>query len=161
MANRSTPAGRIRRRQRLLLVGVIALLGGAACSSGTQPSPLPAITVSDAWVQVSGGMDLPAAGYFTIENHGSADDALLSASSPRAAAVELHETMPEMSGMIGMDAVARVSCPAGGTVAFAPGGYHLMISGLTGQLKAGDLLELDLVFEHAGTIVVQAEVRQV
>ena len=31
---------------------------------------------------------------------------------------------------------------------------------LTVQLKAGDSLELRLVFEHAGTIVVQAQVRQ-
>ena len=161
MANRSARAARIRRWRLLLLVGVIALLGGAACSSGIQPSPLPAITVSGAWVQVSGGMDLPAAGYFTIENHGSADDALVSASSPGAASVELHETMPEMSGMIGMDAVGKVGCPAGASVAFAPGGYHLMIMGLTTQLKAGDRLELDLVFEHAGKIVSQAEVRQV
>jgi len=150
---------RIRGRL-LLLLGAVALIGSSACSSGSQPGSSPAVTVSGAWVRITGGLDQPAAGYLTIDNHGSADDALLSASSPRAGSVELHETMPEMSGMIGMDSVTRVSCPAGGSVAFAPGGYHLMISGLSGQLKAGDLLELDLVFEHAGTIVVQAEVRQ-
>jgi copper(I)-binding protein len=50
--------------------------------------------------------------------------------------------------------------PAGGTVTLAPGGYHLMIMGLTKTLEVGGKLELDLVFEHAGKVVVQAEVRQ-
>ena len=69
--------------------------------------------------------------------------------------------MPDMSGMIGMARVAQVTCPAGGRLAFAPGGYHLMITGLHRALAAGDTLELDLVFAHAGTIVVQAAVRHV
>jgi copper(I)-binding protein len=143
----------------LLGLALVALPGGAACSSSGPPAT-PSIVVSGAWVQVSGGIDLPAAGYFEIENRGSADDSLVSASSPGAASVELHQTMPDMAGMVGMAPVTRLTCPAGGSVSFAPGGYHLMIVGLRRQLEAGDTLELDLDFEHAGTIVVQAAVRQ-
>jgi periplasmic copper chaperone A len=157
---RSAAVARIRGRAIVLCLAVIALLGGAACAAST-PNASPLIVVGGAWVQVSGGQDLPAAGYFVIDNRGSADDTLLSASSPGAASVELHQTVPDMSGMIGMESVAQVTCPAGGSVTFAPGGYHLMIMGLTRQLTAGDALELDLVFEHAGTIVVQAAVRRV
>ena len=145
---------------RALLVCLLALLGSAACSGGA-PSPASAIVVSGAWVQVAGGVDQPAAGYFTIRNQGSAPDILLSASSPAASSVELHETMPEMSGMVGMESVAQVVCPAGSSVTFAPGGDHLMISGLRAALHAGDSFELDLVFQRAGTITVQAAVRQV
>jgi periplasmic copper chaperone A len=154
------PVDRIRGRALLLCLAVVALLGGAACSAGG-PQASPLIVVNGAWVQVSGGVELPAAGYFEIVNRGSTDDSLVSASSPGAASVELHQTMPEMSGMIGMESVAQVTCPAGATVTFAPGGYHLMITGLRAALRSGDSFELDLVFEHAGTIVVQAEVRQV
>jgi periplasmic copper chaperone A len=144
----------------LALLCVIALLGSTGCS-GSPPSPAPAIVVSDAWVQVTGGNDLPAAGYFRIDNRGDTDDTLLSASSPGATSVELHQTGPEMSGMIGMNSVASVPCSAHATVTFAPGGYHLMISGLVAQLRPGDYLELALGFARAGTIVVQAEVRRV
>ncbi len=144
----------------LLALCLLALLGGAACSDSAS-SPAPAVVVSEAWVQVAGGIDEPAAGYFTIDNQGNSADVLLSASSPAASSVELHETMPGMSGMVGMESVAQVVCPAGTTVTFAPGGYHLMISGLRAALHAGDSLELDLVFEHAGRITVQAAVRQV
>jgi copper(I)-binding protein len=160
VTRRSVPVARFRSRAVLLWLAAIALLGGAACG-GSTPNASPLIVVNGAWVQVSGGVDLPAAGYFVIDNRGSADDTLLSASSPGSASVELHQTIPDMSGMIGMESVAQVTCPAGGSVTFAPGGDHLMIMGLTRQLAAGDALELDLVFQHAGTIVVQAAVRRV
>ena len=110
-------------------------------------------------MRISGGQDQPAAAYLSIVNASGTADALLSASSPGAASVELHETAMASDGMMGMHPVARLDVPAGGSVALAPGGYHLMINGLTTTLRAGDRLELDLVFDHAGRVVVQAEVR--
>ena len=35
-----------------------------------------------------------------------------------------------------------------------------MIMGLKSELAVGGTIELDLVFEHAGKVVVQAEIRQ-
>jgi copper(I)-binding protein len=155
---------RTKSRGRLLILVVAALivavsLGG--CSAAAQPgSATAALTASDAWVRVTGSSAEPIAGYLTIVNHGSSDDALVGASSPGATSVALHQSSMDSSGMMGMQPVARLECPIGATVALAPGGYHLMISGLTHPLKVGDLLELDLVFEHGGTIVVQAQARQ-
>jgi hypothetical protein len=40
-------------------------------------------------------------------------------------------------GMSGMDMVDKVSVPAGGTVRFAPGGYHLMCENPTAKMKVG------------------------
>ena len=147
-------------RLGFVILSMLSLLGVAGCSGGAQPGAVSTLTVSDAWVRLTAGLAEPAAGYLTIVNHGTADDALVSASSPQAALVAVHQSSMDSAGMMGMAPVARLDCPIGGTVAFAPGGYHLMISGLTVQLKAGDRLELDLVFEHAGTIVVQADVRK-
>jgi len=158
------PAASGARGSRFLALVVAALAVLAACSSpesiAPSSSPATTISISGAWIQVSGGPQLPAAGYLTIVNNGPAADALEAASSPDAASVEVHETSMDSAGMMGMAPVARLSCPVGATVALAPGGYHLMIMGLTRTLKAGDRLELDLVFERAGRIAVQAEVRQ-
>jgi copper(I)-binding protein len=66
----------------------------------------------------------------------------------------------DASGMTGMVEMASVEVAAGATVKLLPGGMHLMITGLTRSLKVGEALELDLVFQHAGKIVVNAEVRQ-
>jgi copper(I)-binding protein len=154
---RPSPSGYRRAGSFGALLFLVASL--AACSVGGTPAASPTITIGDPWVRIPGGMDQPAAGYLTISNASGAADALLSASSPGAASVELHQTAMDSGGMMGMHPVARLDIPAGGTVALAPGGYHLMIMGLKTQLKAGDRLELDLVFDHVGTVVVQAEVR--
>ena len=136
----------------ILVPGLVLMLG--ACSTATTTGP----TVSDAWARPAMAAGQPAAAYLVIHGGGTAD-ALLKASSPQAESVELHETTTDASGMTGMKPMDRLDVPAGGTVSLAPGGMHLMIMGLAKPLEAGQKLEIDLVFEHAGTVVVQAEVR--
>lgn len=135
---------------------VVAALAFAACSTGTgAPEP----TVSGAWVRPAQGMDLPAAGYMTISG-GSQADTLLSVTSPAAATVEVHESSTDSSGMTGMHPIERLAIPAGETVTFEPGGYHLMLMGVAEDaIEIGKTVELRLTFENAGEIVVVAEVR--
>jgi copper(I)-binding protein len=149
------------RRPAVAWVALVALaLLLASCSGSAASSVAPTLTITAPWILVSGGIDQPAAGYLTITNAGTSADALASASSPGAASVELHQSAMDASGMMGMMPVDRIEVPAGGSVSLAPGGYHLMISRLKAQLTAGARFELDLVFDHAGTIVVEAEVRR-
>lgn len=151
-----------RRLVVMACAGVIAAVA-MACSGGASPSATPAtpaVTVSGAWVRVAPDIAQPTAAYLVIASAEATTDALLSVSSPGAMTVQIHETTMDSTGMSGMHPVARVDIPAGGSVTFAPGGYHLMIMGLKAPLKAGDRLELRLVFEYAGTVAVQAEVRQ-
>ncbi len=68
--------------------------------------------------------------------------------------------MPSMgSGMMTMVQVPSVDIPAGGTVAFQPGGYHVMLMDLTASPIVGQSVDLTLVFKNAGSITVQAELR--
>ena len=53
---------------------------------------------------------------------------------------------------------AGVPVPPGQTVAFAPGGYHLMLMGLKGPLKEGDRVKATLTFEKAGPVEVTINV---
>ena len=140
----------MRPRPRLLVIAAAVVL--AACSSGAAPS------VSGAWARPAAAAGSSAA-YFTITAPSGAADALLTATSPVADMVQIHETTTDGSGMTGMDAVDRVDVPAGSSVEFKPGGHHLMLMGLTSALAPGSTIELDLVFEHAGKVVVQAEIR--
>jgi copper(I)-binding protein len=132
----------------------------AACSpsAGSPSSDATAPTVSDAWVRPPMGADRPAAGYLTITG-GSAADALIGASSPISMDVQVHETTQSADGM-GMQEVERIEIAAGATVMLEPGGYHIMFmlpdpEGLT----VGGTVEITLTFEHAGDVVVSAEVR--
>jgi hypothetical protein len=61
--------------------------------------------------------------------------------------------------MMGMEPVARLEIPAGGTVQLAPGGYHIMLIGLTKDLNVGDTVQVTLKFEKAGDVTVTAQVR--
>jgi copper(I)-binding protein len=62
-------------------------------------------------------------------------------------------------GMMTMREVESVAIPAGGTVAFEPGGYHVMLMDLAEPLEAGTTVEVTLTFANAGEIKVSAEVR--
>lgn len=95
--------------------------------------------------------------YLVIDNRGATPDRLLRASSPRAAAVELH-TMRMDAGVMRMRAVADVRIPARGRVELAPGGLHLMLVDPAPPLRAGERVPLTLTFEHAGAVAVDVEV---
>ncbi len=140
----------------VILVAIASVLAGCGSSGG---SPVAAPSVASAWARAAGA-DGQSAAYFTITNSSPTADALLSASSPAAAVVEVHETSTDDAGMTGMHPVARVEIPAGGSVEFKPGSFHLMLTDLAGELTVGQTIELDLVFEHGGTVVVTAEIRQ-
>jgi copper(I)-binding protein len=131
-----------------------------ASSSGPASSRAPAAgapTISGAWAR-PGAAGQGSAAYLEITG-GSAADTLVSASSPGAAAMELHETTTDSTGMTGMRPIPSLAVPAGAAVALKPGSYHLMINGLKRSLAAGDTFEIDLMFQNAGRVVVQAEVK--
>lgn len=112
-----------------------------------------------------GGMDMDMGGansaaYMVIRNTGSEADKLIAASTDAAKTVELH-TVIEEGGMMRMRQVeGGIDIPANGQVELKPGGFHVMLIGLTRDLNAGDKVELTLTFEKAGQIPVTAEVRQ-
>jgi len=158
----------VLRPTRLVLVvaASLALLAGCSGPASSPASPAAGITVTDAWARSSSAMASAGAAYATITNAGSAADSLIGASSPAAATVEVHETVvmgsPDASGggMMGMQPVARVEIPAGGSLQLKPGSYHVMLIGLVKDLKAGDTIDLTLKFERAGAITVKAQVRE-
>lgn len=146
----------MRSRLVLLSAAFVATTALVACSSSGSAGP----ATANIWVRPAAA-GAETAAYLTIKGVAGQADALVSASSPDAATVELHEATMDASGMMAMHPIERLDIAAGETVELAPGGYHLMVMGLTRELAiGGDKLELDLVFEHAGKIVVQAEIRQ-
>lgn len=66
--------------------------------------------------------------------------------------------MQDMSHVGGMVMVERVELAAGHEIAFAPGGYHIMLINLQQELVAGDTFDLTLHFEHAEDLTIQVKV---
>ena len=91
--------------------------------------------VTDGWFRALPGK-LPAGGYFTATNGTGRELAIMGASSDACGMLMMHQSSNK-GGMSSMDMVDRVIVPAGGTVRFAPGGYHLMCENPTAKMKVG------------------------
>ena len=83
-------------------------------------------------------------------------DTLLGARSAAARSATIH-MMDGGGSMTGMASTPLV-IPAGGRVRFAPGGLHVMLTGLTRHFVPGDTLSLTLSFRSAGDVTATARV---
>ena len=102
------------------------------------------VTVKDAWVRATVAQQKATGAFMQLQ---SAQDAkLLSAQSPVAGVVEVHE-MSMDGGVMKMRAVPSLALPAGKAVELKPGGYHVMLMDLKAQVKDGDTVPVTLVVE--------------
>jgi copper(I)-binding protein len=116
------------------------------------------VHINNAYARAMGKIGASGAVFFEIENHQDEDDRLISAASDVAAKVELH-THKEEGGVMQMLHVPEgFVVPALGFYTLARGGDHVMLMGLTSELKDGDVIDLTLTFERAGEVAVQAVV---
>jgi hypothetical protein len=118
-------------------------------------------TVADPWVRGTVAQQT-ASGMFakiTSANGGK----LVSASSPVAGVVEIHEMSMDGNTMRMRALPDGLVLPAGQTVELKPGGFHVMLLDLKQPLKAGDKVPVTLTVEapdgQRETLQVQAPVR--
>lgn len=129
----------------------IAALMLAACSDrAPPPAEVPMLEFQDAWARATAAGQSSGAMYLTIVNRGGADDRLLGVTASRAGMVMVHAT-ETLDGVSRMRMVRDLPIPARATVALAPGGTHIMLSGMKEPLVAGEQVDLVLRFEKAGT----------
>lgn len=121
---------------------LFALLAGALFSTAA----LAQVQVSDAWIRATVPQQKSAGAFMRVRSQAPAK--LVGVSTPVAARAEVHEMQMQGQTMT-MHAVDAVPLPAGKDVALGPGGYHVMLFGLTRQLKEGDSVPLTLVVQDA------------
>ncbi|WP_175405147.1 copper chaperone PCu(A)C [Salinimonas lutimaris] len=127
-----------------LFTRTLAGLWLACCSS----LALAQITVEDAWLRAPVAMSTSAAGYMTLHNQTGQPITLtgISVSPQIAAKAGLHQTL-DKDGLMSMRPLPLPLKLAGDeTLAFTPGGKHIMLSGLKTTLTAGDTVTLTLYF---------------
>lgn len=117
-----------------------------------------ALTVTDGWVKAAdSGM---TGGFGILKNTGSTDLTVVSATSPVAAMMELHETVSNGSGGTVMRAKqGGFVVPAGASLELKPGGNHVMFMSLTSALKSGTTTTYTLKLADGSTLAVTAPVR--
>jgi copper(I)-binding protein len=135
------------------LILAVILWGVSACSIPKE------ISVESAWARPAFQGDNSAV-YFTIHNPGDNPDTLIRAESDMGAATEIHLSQMNSDGVMTMEQQEKVPIPGNDTIAFAPGGLHVMLVNLQKDLFLGDTFPLTLTFQNRGEISVEVEVKQ-
>ncbi len=136
---------------------------GAAMSitfSGTaiaQSASVGPIKIEQAYTRATMPGQQVAGGFMKIENKGGPADQLISASSPVAGEVQLHEMSME-GNVMKMRQVKDIAVPAGGSVELKPGGLHLMFMNIKAPLTSGETVPVKLKFAKAGEVEVRMSV---
>ena len=118
------------------------------------------VVVKDPWLQESPPGQTITAAYMRLENHGSSEAVLVSASTSVARVVEIHKVVVE-DGLMKMRKLDQLVIPANASLELKPGGFHLMVIGVNKDLKEGDEAKLVLKFADntEKTIVVPVKQR--
>lgn len=117
------------------------------------------VSIENPYARTMGGIGKSGAVFLEITNLADVDERLVDAKSDVAEKVQLHTHKDNGNGVMQMLHVPEgFAIPALGSHALKRGGDHVMLMGLTRELKDGDIVKVTLVFEQAGEVVIEAPV---
>jgi copper(I)-binding protein len=116
------------------------------------------VAIHDAWARASLGTMKTSAAYMTLEVTGDQGDRLIAAASPAAEAATLHAHVMD-GGIARMRPLAAIEIAPGAPTVLAPGGLHIMLTGLHQRLVEGETFPLGLTFERAGTVEIEVPIK--
>lgn len=133
-----------------LLIPVLGYAAGQAAST--------TVDAKSAWTRTTATGVKNGAAYLTLKNNTGQDDVLVSASSPAARKVEIHESKLNELGVYTMSQLKELPIKNGEEVAFTPGGLHLMLVGLNQSLDVGNEIVVNLQFAKSPSINVRVSI---
>lgn len=143
-------------RRTASLIATATLL--AANLALAEPTRLGDLILETPWTRATPPAAKVAGGYLTITNAGDAADRLVGGDAAFAERVEIHE-MAMADGVMRMRPLEEgLAVAPGETVTLEPGGYHLMLMGLSAPLTQGETVEVTLRFAEAGEVTVTLDV---
>ena len=138
---------------KILLALLLAWSGLAGASDGVR------LAAEGGWIRAAPPGARAMAGYITLRNEAAQPLRLVEASSAAFEAVGIHESYEE-DGMARMRAGPALEVPAGGSVALAPGGLHLMLLRPIRPVAEGSTIIVDLVTASGDPLPVVLTVRR-
>jgi copper(I)-binding protein len=137
-------------KRRMMLAG-LALAGFPATAMAQS------VAVSDAWARATTSTARVGGVFLTMKASGG-EDRVVSAASPVAEKIELHETIRD-GAVMRMREVPRLMVSADAPTVLKPGSYHIMLIGLKRPLNRGESFPLTISFEKAPAVTVQVTVQ--
>ena len=121
------------------LIALTALLGSAAFAQN--------VTVADGWVRATVQGQKATGAFMRLTAKDNAK--FVSAASPAAGVVEIHEMKMDKDVMKMAALPNGLDLPAGQTVELKPGSYHVMLMDLKAPLAADSTVPVTLTFQDA------------
>ncbi len=128
----------------------LSLVVAPALAEGIKAGDL---TIEKPWARATPKGAEVGAAYLEIRN-GGADADRLTGGTADFANVEIHEMSMQGNVMKMQELKDGLAIPAHGDVKLAPGGYHVMLTGLKHPLVKGETAKVTLTFEHGGAVTV-------
>ncbi len=148
-----------RLSRRTLVIGSLSAMSGqqtsqdaaSAKQSGSSWKIGP-ITVEQAWVRLARSNEEPASVYMIIHNQSAIDDYLLAVETEKAARSEIHETVSLGGSPNSQPVPGGLDMPSHGEIVMRPGGFHVMLTGLSESVTPGEMLPIRMFFREAGML---------
>ena len=118
------------------------------------------VTIENPYARAVPPGQMMSASFMVLNNSEAKDIALISGSSSVAKSVELHNHINE-NGVMKMRQVDSITVPALGKASLQPGGYHVMLIGLTQDLMEGQKIDLTLKFSDGSSQALTLPVQKV
>jgi periplasmic copper chaperone A len=138
-----------------LLATSLVLIAGVASAKDYKAGPL---EIDNPWSRAIPKGATVAAGYMTIRNTGTTPDRLVSASTPIAGKVAIHEMTMNDGVMKMRPVIGGLEIEPGATVELKPSSFHLMIMNVKQPVEKGKPFAATLTFEKAGTVNIEFSV---
>jgi hypothetical protein len=113
-----------------------------------------AVELTDAWAGSMPPSADTAAIYLTIDNGSSHAVRIVEVVSPRCGGVELHESSLDDQQIMRMRPASEeaLTIERGGTLAMAPGSFHVMCLDVRDPFDVGDEFEITVDFDDGSTV---------
>jgi hypothetical protein len=139
----------------LLSLGLLSACASDTTATDAATTPAVAgacaLTIADPWVKAVQD-EAMTGGFGVFSNPTDGDITVVSASSPSAGMMEIHEVVDKDGAMVMQPKAGGLVVPAGGSAELKPGSDHLMLMELAGPIEAGDEVEITAECDAGGSL---------
>ncbi len=136
-----------------LMAAALLALGAPMAAQANDMS----LMASGAWSRPTASAAMAGAVYLTVTDSG-APTSLVGITTPIAAQADMHRSLMQ-NGMMEMLPVKSLPVAPGKPITFSPGGYHIMLTGLTQPLTPGQTFPVTLTFADGSTVTTTVTVQ--
>ena len=143
---------------KILTFSILSLIFPMLAHAGST-AEIAGIEIKDAWIAEAPPVSTVNAAYMKIVNTTHTDIRIVSIACENYSSAEFHRTV-HTNGMAQMRHLDELEIPAGSTLAFEPGDYHVMLFNPVHALHSGDASQCTLKLDDGRSLAIKLDVKK-